>query len=129
MESKNTQKPVEKFEDLRVYQKAYHGALEIHKLCLLFPECEQGYSGLSSQMRRASKGICANIAEGFSKQRFSSPEFKRYLHIAIGSADELRVWLSFSKDLGYLSEERFHELTKLYSDIAKMLVGLSKSWR
>src|SRR3989304_945188 len=53
---------------------------------------------------RASKSICGNIAEGFGKQRRSSAEFKRYLLMAIGSADEMQVWLSYCLDLEYLEQ-------------------------
>ena len=57
-------------------------------------------------MRRASKGICANIAEGFGKQNVSKPEFKRFLLMAMGSADEMRVWARYSLDLGHIEETR-----------------------
>ena len=74
------------FEDLEVFQRAYKLSLEIHRLSLEFPQREQ--YGLGEQIRRASKSICANIAEGFAKQGFSVAEFKRYLAIAFGSSDE-----------------------------------------
>ena len=120
---------VKAFEDLHVYQKAYRLALEIHKITMDFPRGEHGFSGLVSQMRRASKGICANIAEGFAKQRASSLEFKRFITMAIASADEMRVWLSFAKDLGYIGKSDSENLTQSYIDIAKMLSGLAKKWQ
>ena len=119
--------PIKSFEDLVVYQKAYGLALEVHKVSLILPRNEQ--FALADQMRRASKGICANIAEGFAKQRNSLPEFKRYLGIAIGSADEMKVWLSFCGDLGYLPAGQVDELKQRYVVIAKMLTGLLTRWR
>ncbi len=120
------QKIVRSFEDLDVYQKAYHAALEVHKLSLGFPKIEQ--TALADQMRRASKSICANIAEGFAKQRHSSPEFERYLSIAIASSDEMQVWLSFCKDLKYLPSDRALHFRQTYGDVARMLVGLRAKW-
>ena len=75
------------FEDLSVFKQAYRISLEIHKHTQGYPPYEQ-YGGLADQMRRASKGICANLAEGFGKQQFSKAEFRRFIAMAIGSADE-----------------------------------------
>ena len=115
------------FEDLEVFQRAYKASLEIHKLSLEFPQREQ--YGLGEQIRKASKSICANIAEGFAKQSYSSHEFKRYLLIAIGSSDEMRVWLRYCLDLNYLSEDRWQYLRDEYHEISKMLAGLHRSWK
>ena len=77
------------FEELEVFQRAYKVSLEVHRQSLMFPEIEQ--RALGDQVRRASKSIPANLAEGFGKQRLSKAEFKRFLMMAIGSADEMRV--------------------------------------
>ncbi|MGB0720504.1 MAG: four helix bundle protein, partial [Bdellovibrionales bacterium] len=84
---------VSSFEELDVYQKAYKLALNVHKTSSNFPKSEQ--YGMASQMKRASKSICANLAEGFAKQHISKPEFKRFIMIALGSCEEMRVWTSF----------------------------------
>src|SRR6202140_536007 len=93
---------VSSFEDLEVFQRAYRVSLEIHKESLGFPKIEQ--YALADQIRRASKSICANIAEGFAKQRRSSAEYRRYLLMAIGSADEMCVWIRYCLDLNYVDE-------------------------
>ena len=113
--------------ELEVFNKAYVVSLEIHESSLKFPKHEQ-YNGLADQMRRASKGICANLAEGFGKQSISKAEFKRYIVMAIGSADEMRVWLKYCQDLGYLDTVQSQALSKTYQEIAKMLTGLHKNW-
>jgi four helix bundle protein len=118
---------IKDFSDLMVYQKAYEKSLEIHRETLNYPKQEQ-YE-LGSQMRRASKGICANIAEGFGKQNVSTAEFKRFLLIAIGSADEMRVWVRYSLDLGYINEAQWLNWNTSYADIAKMLNGLHAKWK
>jgi four helix bundle protein len=120
--------PVQSFEDLEVFQKAYRIALEVHRVSLTFPRIEQRVLG--DQVRRASKSICANIAEGFGKQRNSKLEFKRFLRIAIGSADEMRVWSRFCLDLGLIDEAAWKKWRDVYQDIARQLQALhSKSER
>ncbi len=118
---------VKSFEDLVVFQKAYELSLDIHRASLSFPKHEQ-YE-LASQMRRCSKSVCANIAEGFGKQRFSVAEFGRYLGIAIGSADEMQLWCRYCLDLGYIDAAVCTAWQNHYVEIAKMLNGLRTSWK
>ena len=117
---------IKDFTDLLVYQKAYSQSLEIHRATMEYPKHEQ-YE-LGTQMRRASKSICANLAEGFGKQNVSKPEFKRLLLIAMGSADEMRVWARYSLDLGYIDEGRWAAWDQSYRTIAQMLNGLHSKW-
>ena len=91
------------FEDLDVFRRGYALSLEVHRASLEFPRIEQ--FALADQVRRASKSICANIAEGFGKQRQSRSEFHRFVVMAIGSADEMQVWTLYARDLGYIGAE------------------------
>ena len=118
---------VKAFEDLEVFQRAYRLSLEVHRTSLSFPRIEQ--SALGDQVRRASKSICANIAEGFAKQAKSAAEFKRFLSMAIGSSDEMRVWCRYCLDLGYIDEKTWQRWRDEYQVVSKMLQNLSKSWR
>jgi four helix bundle protein len=118
---------VRSFEDLEVYQRAYRLALELHKFSLKLPKIEQ--FALADQIRRASKSICANIAEGFARQRSSAADFHRFIVLAIGSSDEMKVWLSFCVDLGYVPEEDVKRLRNEYSIVARMLHGLRNKWK
>lgn len=111
--------------DLEVYQRAYKLALEIHKVSLDFPQIERYV--LASQMQRASKGICANMAEGFAKSYKSQPEFKRFLLMALGSAEEMQVWLDFSRDLGYVADEPVRNWKEGYIVVCKQLNKLIAS--
>ena len=122
-----TDKRVEAFEDLDVFQRAYRLSLEIHRKSLGFPPIEQ--RALGDQVRRASKSICANIAEGFAKQGRSAAEFKRYLQMAMGSSDEMRVWARYCLDLGHIDEPTWQRWRDEYQSISKMLQGLSRKWR
>lgn len=120
-------KPIKSFEDLHVFQRAYAVSLEVHRASLKFPREEQ--FALADQMRRASKSVCANIAEGFGRQRDSSAEFKRFLTIAFGSCEEMQVWTRYAMDLGYVDEAVSSKWRNEYIELAKMLRGLSQSWK
>lgn len=117
---------VRSFEDLQVFKRSYAISLEVHRTSLTMPKMEQ--FALADQMRRASKSICANIAEGFGRQRSSSAEFRRFLSIAVGSCDEMQVWARYSADLGYIADDTLAKWKVEYAEIAKMLRGLSRSW-
>jgi four helix bundle protein len=79
---------------------------------------------LGDRVRRASKSICANVAEGFGKQRNSKLEFRRYLRIATGSADEMRVWARFCLDLGLIDEAVWLRWRDEHQLIARQLQAL-----
>ena len=119
-------KSVRSFDDLDVYRRAYAVSLDVHRESLRFPRVEQAV--LADQMRRASKSICANVAEGFGRQRQSRAEYKRFLVMAIGSADEMQVWIRYARDLGYVEAERGERWIEEYRSIARMLQGLYTAW-
>ena len=113
---------IDRGEDLDVFQRAYRLSLEVHKASLDFPRIEQW--ALADQVRRASKSICANLAEGFGRQQHSKPEFRRFLIMAIGSADEMQVWALYCRDLGYIEAAVAERWRGEYRAIARMLSGL-----
>ena len=115
-------KLVKNARDLLVYKRAYRASLEIHKISLVFPKIEQ--FALADQLRRSTKSICANIAEGFIKQKYSSAEFGRFLAISEASAEESRVWLEYAKDLEYIDAVRFDRWDNEYLAIISMLNNL-----
>ena len=106
------------YRQLAVYERSYDLAKQIHELTAAFPKAEQYEIG--SQMRRASSSIPVNIAEGFGKND-SKAEFKRFLRMSMGSANEMMVWLDFAKDYGYIRQERYEELEKAYKYLARQL--------
>ena len=118
----NKRKRVVSFEDLEVFQRAYRLSLEIHRASLTFPSAEQ--RALADQIRRASKSICANIAEGYGRQKRSKAEFKRFLQMAIGSSDEMRVWVRYALDLQYIDGPTWRHWRDEYQTIVRMLQSL-----
>jgi four helix bundle protein len=115
---------VSRVEELEVFQRAYALSLEVHRASLEFPRIEQ--FALADQVRRASKSICANLAEGFGKQRQSRTEFHRFVAMAIGSADEMQVWSLYCRDLCYIGIDVAERWRSEYREIARMLQGLHR---
>lgn len=89
---------IKTFRDLEVYQEGYNLMLIVHKALKTFPVYER--NDLASQMRRCSKSVSANIAEGWAKRRFEK-EFKKHLESALGSANEMEVHVETARDLDY----------------------------
>lgn len=109
------------FRDLIVYQKSYKAALEIFELTKAFPT-EEKYS-LTDQMRRSSRSVPANIAEGWRKRKYTKMFVSKLIDCS-GEASETEVWLDFSKDLKYISEEKYLSFIGLYEEINKMLFSM-----
>ena len=117
---------IQSFRDMKVYQRSYNVMIELYKKVQKFPKDE--LYGLTSQIKRASTSIPLNIAEGYGK-RENVNEFKRFLLMAIGSCDEMKVLLDISKDLGFIDEEFHREKEQEYDEIGKMLRGLRNKWK
>ena len=108
---------------LKVFQRAYRLSLVLHRASLEWPRVEQ-YGGVADQLRRASKSVCALMIEGAGRQPGSDAEFRRYLSMAMGSADEARLWCDYAADLDYVPRETALAWADELSQIARMLHGL-----
>ena len=106
------------FRDLIVYQKSYKLALEIFEITKTFPKEEKFL--LVDQMRRSSRSVPANIAEGWAKRKYPK-SFVSKLIDALGEEAETEVWLDMSKDLEYIDKETHSRLINEYTEVAKML--------
>jgi len=109
-------------ENLEVWQKAIEFAVMIYERTKQFPWDER--FGLTSQIRRASVSIPANIAEGAARQ--SDKEFLHFLAIAQGSCSEVETEILLAAKLGFLPQPDYVELKAEADSIGRMLVGLSK---
>ncbi|HVS81498.1 MAG TPA: four helix bundle protein [Pyrinomonadaceae bacterium] len=109
------------FRDLKAYQLAYRLAMEIFHESKSFPK-EERYS-LTDQIRRASRSVAANIAEGYRKKRYPKM-FVSKMADADGEATETQVWLDFARDCGFLQPERQAKLIMGYEELGRMLGGM-----
>ena len=110
------------FHDLEVYRRAYEVSLKLHHW--LVGKRDE----VADQLRRASKSIPANIAEGCSKAN-TALEAKRFLTIALRSVDEVKVWLEYCRDLKVLDQRQLEQAAEEYRQIGAMLYALWQRWR
>ncbi len=108
------------FEDLDVWQRACRLGVRIYEV---LKNCKD--YGLKDQMTRAAVSIASNIAEG--AERDSTVEFIRFLHIAKGSAAELRTQVYIACKVGVIQKPGQEELTNELKNISSMIHSLIKS--
>jgi len=111
---------MQNYKDLKVWEKAHLFTLSVYEVSIAFPK-DEIYS-LTNQLRRAASSIPANIAEGCGKN--SQAEFAHYLNIALGSTNESEYFLILSKDLKYLKQTDFDNLSIIINEIKAMLISL-----
>jgi four helix bundle protein len=109
---------VKDFREL--WQKADELTLGVYQATGSFPR-EELY-GLTTQMRRASSSIAANLAEGCGRN--GDAELNRFCSIALGSASELQYFLLLAKDLHLLAGGDYDRLAEKTTEVKRMLTGL-----
>lgn len=110
-------------EDLKVYNRLFELALDVHGLSLTFPKFE--LFELGSQLRRSSNSCPANLAEGFGNKHINI-----YLESINRSQGEIRETihhLKISHRKSYFGEEKLQQFLNGYTECSKMLYGLEKS--
>ncbi len=117
---------IQSFRDLKVYERSYKVAISVYRMTMKMPKDE--LYGLTSQLKRAATSIPLNIAEGYGK-RENANEFKRFLLMAIGSCDEMKVLIDICKDLGFINECVHEKYEQEYDEIGKMLMVLRNRWK
>lgn len=108
------------FRKLKVWEKAHQLTLTVYRVTQEFPQAE--IYGLTSQLRRSSASIAANIAEGCGRK--SNLDFARFLQIAMGSASEVEYHLLLARDLTLLDVASHESLTSIAEEVKKMLTVL-----
>lgn len=111
---------MQRFQDLKVWQRSHALVLELYRLSKDFPEAER--FGVVSQLRRAAASVPTNIAEGSKRQH--RPDYARFLNIAEGSLAETEYLILLSGDLGYLPADVAARLTGEATEVARMLYAL-----
>jgi len=117
------------YKNLEIYTIAYDLALEVHKISLKLPKYELYEQG--SQIRRSSKSIKDNIAEGYGRRRYKN-EFIRFLIFAHASCDETISQLNMISDI-YYPENRLTELIDRYDQLGgkinQFIQYVETSWK
>jgi len=113
---------MQRFTELKVWQRSHELTLEAYRVTATFPSAER--FGLISQLRRAAASVPTNIAEG--SKRESNQEYARFLNSAEGSLAETEYLVMLSRDLGFLARDSADELLKEITEIARMLNALKK---
>ena len=116
-------KTAKRVQDLEVYRLAFDTAMEIYEISKSFPP-EERYS-LTDQIRRSSRSICANLAEGWRKRKYKAVFVNKLLDAAQEAA-ETQTWLEFAERCGYISGEAFDGLYEKYEHIFAMLNNMEK---
>ena len=115
---------IKSYRDLRVYQAAMDAAMQVFEVTQSFPK-EETYA-LVDQIRRSSRSVCTNLAEGWRRRRYKA-HFVSKLTDAESEAEETRVWLEFAVRCKYLEPEVARELDDAYDHILAQLYSMSSA--
>ncbi|HZL10805.1 MAG TPA: four helix bundle protein [Prolixibacteraceae bacterium] len=117
------------YKELDVYKLAYRLAIEVHKMTMTLPKYELYEQG--SQVRRSSKSIKDNIAEGFGRRRYKD-EFVRFLIFAHSSCDEAISQLTMINEL-HFENNKLNSLLEEYevlgAKINKFIQYVEANWK
>lgn len=106
-----------RFEDMTVWQEAQVFAVSVYKITKAFPKDEQ--YGITSQLRRASSSVSANIAEGFGRK--SNKDRAHFYQIALGSLLESKNFIYLSAKLDYINQKDADNLIESSESVHKQI--------
>jgi four helix bundle protein len=106
------------YRDLLVYQKSRWLAREIFEMTSSFPKEE--LHSLTSQLRRSSRSIGAQIAEAWSKRGFET-HFSGKLSDADAEQSETQHWIEIAEDCGYISHEKSQLMVERCRELGRTL--------
>ena len=116
---------VKTYRDLVAYQEAYSLVMDVFRVTSKYPKDER--FSLVDQMRRASRSIVLNIAEGWAKRKYENV-FKRHMIDSVGSCEEMKVCFDISLDCGYVEKDEWSNYYKRYNEVGLMLDSLVDRW-
>ncbi len=76
--------------------------------------------GLTSQIRRSSRSVCSNIAEGYRKRRYEAHFISKTTDADMENS-ETQVWFDFALAYEYINKEHFQKLSELSEEIGRLL--------
>lgn len=114
------------YKKILVWKKAHELVLKIYAEAFTnFPKDES--FRLISQIKKAAYSVPLNIVEGASRN--TDKDFAHFLDIALGSCVELEYALFLTKDLGFLTVDKYQEFNILIGEVKAMLIGFIKKIR
>ena len=111
------------YKKINAWEYSHELTLAVYKASRDFPSDER--CGLTSQLRRASSSVPANIAEGSGRK--TEKDFVRFLDIALGSLKETEYFLLLATELGYLDEAQAKHLNELEEKAIRCLVAYMRA--
>jgi four helix bundle protein len=114
---------IKSVNELEVYRLVFETAMEIFDISKKFPVDEK-YS-LTDQIRRSSRSVSTNLAEGWRKRRYKAV-FLNKLSDASQEAAETQTWLEFAPRCGYIDKGLFDTLNEKYEHIFAMLSSMDR---
>ncbi|MFN8287743.1 MAG: four helix bundle protein [Chitinophagales bacterium] len=106
------------FKDLTVYKKAFSLSMEIFKISKRFP-AEEKYS-LTDQIRRSSRSVCTNLAEGYRKRIYPAHFISKCSDADMENTETL-VWLQFALECNYINKAEFSALSNANEEVGKLI--------
>ena len=106
------------FKDMTVYKKAFEMARMVFTLSKRFPSEEQ--FSLTDQVRRSSRSVSAQYAEGYRKKRYPA-HFVSKMTDADGENAETQVWLDHAVACGYVTEHDIAPIIQVSEEVGRML--------
>lgn len=122
---KSHSKKIMRFEDMPVWQESQELAVLIYKATKQFPDEER--FGITSQLRRASSSVSANIAEGFG--RSSKKDTAHFYHIARGSLLETKNFVYLSARLSYINKKTLDHLIACADSIDQQITAILRYFK
>lgn len=113
------------FRSLQIWQLSKNLALAIYSATETFPSQEK--FGITSQLRRSSSSVCANISEGAARN--SRKDFANFINIALGSLAETETFIELSVELKYIKKEKYSEIVGLIEEIRRKTINFNKKLR
>jgi four helix bundle protein len=114
---------INSYRDLQVWQKAIALSVACYRLTSTFPKDE--LYGMTSQIRRSSASIPANIAEGHGREHTRS--FVQFLRVAQGSLKELETHLYLAEKVGLTSSSDLEPMFAASEELGRMLRALIRT--
>jgi four helix bundle protein len=114
--------PINTYQDLIAWQKAFDLGLNVHRMAGNLPEAER--FGLIAHMRRSAITAPSLIADGYGR---AGPDYPRQLKSARGMVYQMDTQLLFARELGYFDQNQYEPAKKQLDECERVLAGLIRS--